>query len=132
MTGLPQPVVSWTKDGLPFNRHNLTSKAARDGDEEDVTFHEDGQKIHFALLATDHAGDYECRADNIAGSWEGAVRVVVEDSSAWKTPVIAGVTAGSYSSLFSLFTFHTQNQTKSDKILPILDREDPGLLSHNH
>ena len=95
---MPEPVVSWTKDGLPFTQHNLTSQAAaRDVDEggEVVTFHEDGQRIHFALLATDHAGDYECRADNIAGSWEGAVRVVVEDSSAWKTPVIAGVTAGS-------------------------------------
>jgi hemicentin len=58
VVGVPPPVITWFKDGLPLTHVDMTR----------VRLRMDGRKLEFLSTTVADAGVYECRAENEAGS----------------------------------------------------------------
>ena len=82
VSGLPAPLLTWTKDGMPMNRKNLTA-------DDSIVFSEDNQVVHLANAQEKHSGEWACRAENHVGSLELYKKVVVIDKSRLAAPAIA-------------------------------------------
>jgi len=56
--GLPEPLVSWTKDGQTLDRSDRT---------RDIRLVRAGRIVHIRSADVDHSGIYTCVAENKAG-----------------------------------------------------------------
>lgn len=85
--GRPRPKVTWTKDGKDVHEavQNASARLTLDVDDDG---NEDAKLTLTGLLRPDDAGDYCCKAVNIANDAQGCIIVRVKDKYAALWPFI--------------------------------------------
>lgn len=85
--GRPRPIVTWTKDGqdIAVAIKNATTRLTLSADDDGNA---DAQLKLTGLMRPDDAGEYCCRAENLANAADGCIIVRVKDKYAALWPFI--------------------------------------------
>lgn len=81
-TGLPTPVVKWTKDDKEVPKN------------ESIQWSKDGQSLYIQYLVYVHSGEYKCHVANRKGAFSGTMKVVINADVHISKGLVAGIVMG--------------------------------------